>query len=212
MSDSKVIIVDYGVGNLFNVERAFAACGATTIVSHNKADILNADRVVLPGVGAFGAAMQHLQQYDLIEALHTVVSAGKPLLAICVGAQVLLSHSEEFGSHAGLDIIEGKIVRFADDLDGKIPHIGWSALTPPKSGGWKSSCFDGLEDFEPHAYFNHSYTLVPSSPADCLAVTEYGQHKYCAAVNHANVLGCQFHLELSGAVGLKIIKNFLSKN
>ena len=208
MKSYEVVIVDYGVGNLFNVQKAFEVCGARITVTDRADVIRQAARLLLPGVGAFGAAMDNLHSRNLIDAVKDFAASGKPLMAICVGAQVLLSSSEEFGQHEGLDLIPGDVNRFSTDCGRKIPEIGWNSLAQPAEIDWQTTCLRGLEA-APYVYFNHSFVMAPRYSRHCLAFSEYGNQRFCAAVAKDNLVGFQFHLELSGQVGLQIVNNFL---
>ena len=202
---SVIAIVDYGVGNLFSLKSSFAAIGAEAAVTGDAAGIAAAERIVLPGVGAFGDAAEKLRATGLDRAVLDAAEAGKPLLGICLGMQLLLEKSYEFGEHTGLGLIPGAVRPIADVIpaDYKIPHIGWNALE--FRGEKKSPLFRYLSE-EDYVYFVHSYHA-----ADCSehvsAVTEYGA-QLTAAVERENVYGCQFHPEKSGDVGLKILRAF----
>lgn len=211
-----VVVMDYGVGNLLSVTRALEHCGASAKISSEPAEIRGAERLVLPGVGAFESCMASLRESGLREPLLEFIGSGRPLLGICVGMQMMLERSEEFGVHPGLGIIKGKVARIADtDTEGrklKIPHIGWSPLVAPAGASearWRGTV---LEDVPPRAaaYFVHSFAALPTEPADCLAVTLYGGQPITAAIARDNVTGTQFHPEKSGAVGLRMLGHFLS--
>ena len=201
---SMIAIVDYGVGNLFSLQSSFAAIGAAAAVTGDAAGIAAAERIILPGVGAFGDAAEKLRATGLDRAVLDAANAGKPLLGICLGMQLLLEKSYEFGEHAGLGLIPGAVRPIADVIpaDYKIPHIGWNAL---EFRGKKSHLFRYLSEGD-YVYFVHSYHA-----ADCgeyvSAVTEYGA-PLTAAVERGNVYGCQFHPEKSGNVGLNILRAF----
>ena len=201
-----IAIVDYGVGNLFSLHSSLAAIGAESIVTGDAAAIQQADAVILPGVGAFGDAAAKLRESGLATAVRGVAASGKPLLGICLGMQLLFEKSYEFGEHAGLGLLPGKVVPMAGVLpaDFKIPHIGWNALhlTP---AGKNSPLFANVRCGE-YVYFVHSYYATGCGDA-LLAVTDYGAD-LTAAVGQGNVLGCQFHPEKSGTVGLGILRAF----
>ena len=211
-----VVVMDYGVGNLLSVTRALEHCGASAKISSDPVEIRRAERLVLPGVGAFESCMASLRESRLQEPLLEFIGSGRPLLGICVGMQMLLDLSEEFGVHPGLGIVRGKVSLIAStDTEGrklKIPHIGWSPLIPPPqatAAKWRGTV---LQDVQPGAaaYFVHSFAAVPSDPADCLAVTLYGGQPITAALAHENVVGTQFHPEKSGSVGLGMLRQFVS--
>ena len=209
---ASVSIIDYGSGNLFSVQRALEYCGATVRVAHTADDILAADRLILPGVGAFSDGMQGLRERGLVEALRQYAASGRPLLGICLGMQMLASVSDEFGEHTGLDLIPGRVVPIPDkSIDGpriKIPHIGWSALTPTPMADWAKT---PLEDTTPGTavYLVHSYHVVPYDLTHLLAGCEYGGHRITAAIRSGNIFGFQFHPEKSGPEGLRMLAAFL---
>ena len=208
-----VTIVDYGIGNIFSVTRAFQHCGAEVLLTDKPRHILAATSLVLPGVGAFSNGMNGLRERDLIEPLREYAASGKPLLGICLGMQMLFTGSTEFGEHSGMNIIEGKILPIeplgAEGMPLKVPHIGWSELMRPVDGPeWEGSILKYVNGHE-HCYFVHSLTAVPDDERHRLADTYYGSSRISAAVAKGNVYGCQFHPEKSGATGLKIIKGFL---
>ena len=200
-----IAIVDYGVGNLFSLQSSFAAIGAEAAVTGDAEGIAAAERIVLPGVGAFGDAAEKLRATGLDRAVLDAANAGKPLLGICLGMHLLLEKSYEFGEHAGLGLIPGAVRPIADVIPAgyKIPHIGWNALE--FRGETKSPLFRYISEGD-YVYFVHSYHA-----ADCSeyisAATEYGA-PLTAAVERGNVYGCQFHPEKSGNVGLNILRAF----
>lgn len=202
-----VAIVDYGVGNLFSLESSFAAIGVKATATSDPAALQSAERIVLPGVGAFGDAADKLRASGLGRAVIAEAKAGKPLLGICLGMQLLFDKSYEYGEHAGLGLIRGAVRPIADVIPAglKIPHIGWNAL---RFGEKKSDLFRYIKEGD-FVYFVHSYY-----GADCeksvIATTEYGA-ELTAAVESENVCGCQFHPEKSGAVGLNILRAFCEK-
>ena len=208
-----VTIVDYGVGNLFSVCGALEYCGVETVLATEPDAIENADRLLLPGVGAFGDAMADMRDNSLVEHVLRFVEKGRPLLGICLGMQMLLTESEEFGQHEGLDLIPGGIRAIPPTgSDGRphcIPHVGWSPLEPHENGEWKSTILDDI-DHGTEVYFVHSFSAQPENPKHRLAVCDYNGHTVTAVVQADNVIGCQFHPEKSGKKGLSIIRNFLS--
>lgn len=209
---NRVTVVDYGIGNLFSVGRALEHCGAEIEFSSAPEAIAGAARLVLPGVGAFADGMQGLRDRGLVEPLRAYAASGRPLLGICLGMQMLASVSEEFGEHEGLGLIPGRVQAVpATDTQGrphKIPHIGWSALRLPPGARWAGS---PLCDTPPGSavYLVHSFAVVPDDPIDRLADCDYGGHAIAAAIRRDNVVGCQFHPEKSGTVGLNILARFL---
>jgi len=197
-----IAIIDYGVGNLFSVEKAFVKLGADVIVTSDAEEIAKADKIVLPGVGAFGDCMQNLIESGLIPTILDAVATGKPFLGICVGLQILFEGSEESPGIAGLGIIKGMVKKiYAPTL--KIPHMGWNSLELAAV----SPLFQALPK-SPYVYFVHSYYAVPEDPSVITAVTEYGQ-QVTAAVAQKNIQATQFHPEKSGDIGLLILKNFI---
>lgn len=201
-----IAIIDYDAGNIKSVEKAFIALGQEVLVTRNQEEILNADGVILPGVGAFGDAMKKLEDYDLIETIHQVVGKGTPFLGICLGLQLMFESSEESPGVKGLNLLKGKIVRIPDGEGLKIPHIGWNNLSYPNMGRlYKDIPEDSF------VYFVHSYYLQAQEPEIVRATTEYGVTIH-ASVEKDNIFACQFHPEKSSDVGLQILKNFVELN
>jgi len=213
MSTPEVTIIDYGMGNLLSVQRGFEHCGAKVTLTSNLDQILSAKRVVLPGVGAFGYAMQALESLNLVTVIHEVANCQKPLLGICLGMQLLMDESEEFCNTSGLGLIPGRVVQVPTKaLIGetlKIPHIGWSAIqSPNESVGWNGSLLQDNHQGDA-AYFVHSFMSIPSDTAHRIAECVYGGHLIPAVIQRDQITGCQFHPEKSGEVGLKILRRFL---
>lgn len=198
-----IAIVDYGVGNLFSLQSSFKAIGAEAKLTSDKTELENADKIVLPGVGAFGDAAEKLFSSGLAETVIEQARRGKPILGICLGMQLLFEKSYEYGEHKGLGLIKGEIRPIAEAIPAgyKIPHIGWNALSFPR----KNELFKYLIGGN-HVYFVHSY-YGTNCAESVIATTEYGG-ELTAAVANGNVYGCQFHPEKSGEVGLKILKAF----
>lgn len=205
-----ITLIDYGIGNIFNVKRAFERCGATVEISSDPKAIDKAGFLVLPGVGAFDAGMKGLAERGLIEPLIRYAQSGKTLLGICLGMQLLFDESTEFGLHQGLGIIPGKILPLKPtDKEGqalKVPHIGWSKL---QILGAKDDAILHVVSKEPRCYFVHSYTAFPTYATHRLADTFYGNAQIAAIVKKDNVYGCQFHPEKSGPVGLEMLLGLL---
>ena len=199
-------IIDYDAGNLKSVEKALAALGGESVISRDPEVITGADRVILPGVGAFGDAMGKIRQYGLEEVIHQVAEAGTPFLGICLGLQLLFESSEESSGTPGLGILSGSILRIPDEPGLKIPHMGWNSLDIQPG----ARLFSGI-DQGAYVYFVHSYYLKASDPSIVAASTEYGVRIH-ASVEKGNVFACQFHPEKSSQVGLKILANFLALN
>ncbi len=197
-----IAIIDYGMGNLRSVSKAFEAVGHQSVVTRDARVIGNASHAVLPGVGAFGDCMANIETYGLVEPIRGAIASGKPFLGICLGLQVLFSEGHEFGVHRGLDVITGSVERFDSDPGLKVPHMGWNEVRS------RSSCplFEGITDGA-YWYFVHSYYVKPVDPAVACAITTYGID-FVSAVWRENVVACQFHPEKSQAVGLRLMKNF----
>ncbi len=206
-----IAIIDYGMGNLRSVHKAFEAVGHPAVVTREQRVLEEATHLVLPGVGAFADCMANLDRFGLIDPIRAAIGKGKPFLGICLGLQLLFTESEEFGLHKGLDIVPGRVRRFASGTDGaplegnprlKVPHMGWNSLAiklvaPP------------LRGIEPgaSAYFVHSYYVEPRDPSVVSTVTDYGV-AFASSIWRENVFACQFHPEKSQTVGLRIIRNF----
>lgn len=208
MKQPSVTVVDYGIGNLLSVTRALERCGARVTLESSPLFIAKAERLVLPGVGAFGNGMAELRQRNLVEAVCDFANCGRPMLGICLGMQMLLDGSDEFGASEGLGVIPGWVRQLPEQPGIKLPHIGWSAIRPPQGANWEGSL---LENIPPghEMYFVHSFHADPTDPAHRLAETRYGEYASCSVVKKDNITGCQFHPEKSGEVGLDIIRNFL---
>lgn len=196
-------IIDYDAGNIKSVEKALQSLGQETAVTRDPETLLKADKVILPGVGAFGDAMGRLRQYGLEEVIHQVAEKGTPFLGICLGLQLLFDSSEESPGVKGLGLLPGKILRIPDGEGLKIPHMGWNSLdiTPG------ARLFRGIPQ-DSYVYFVHSYYLKAEDPAIVAASAQYGVSIH-ASVERDNVFACQFHPEKSGEIGLRILKNFI---
>lgn len=198
-----IAIIDYDAGNIKSVEKALQYLGEETCVTRSPEEILAAEKVILPGVGAFGDAMQKLHQYGLVEVIKEVVNRRKPLLGICLGLQLLFESSEESPGVEGLGILKGKIVRFPEDAGVKIPHVGWNSLQYPNPG----RLFVNVPE-NAFVYFVHSYYLKAEEPQIVTASAWYGTQIH-ASVERDQVFACQFHPEKSSETGLQILKNFV---
>lgn len=207
---TELVIVDYGVGNLQSLKKAFASFGVEPLVSEDPEVIASAGRLVLPGVGSFEAGMRGLKLRGLLEVVKRHAAENKPLLGICLGAQLLFSRGFEFGEHEGLTIIKGSVIKFQELPEReKIPQVGWNSVFLPASVSWKDTIFDSLEK-KLTAYFVHSYIFKPEDKEDILGETVYGGLPFCSTVRKGNIYGTQFHPEKSGTVGLEILKNFVT--
>ena len=211
---SKLIaIVDYGIGNVFNIVRACEQCGVEAQLVDSVAQIQSASHIILPGVGAFGKGMHELETRGFVDAIKLHATKQKPLLGICLGMQLLLDESDEFGKTKGLGIIPGKVIAIPSTGSNgklhKIPHIGWNELKKTASGSdWSESIlYDVKEDVS--TYFVHSFTAFPNSAKHRLADVDYDGCQISAVIQDGNIYGCQFHPEKSGSEGLKILKAFL---
>jgi len=197
-----IAIIDYDAGNIRSVEKALIALGEQPVVTRDKDTILAADKLILPGVGAFGDAMERLHQYGLVDVIREAVKNGTPLLGICLGLQLLFERSDESNGVKGLGILKGQILKIPDSPGLKIPHMGWNSLTFQNQG----RLFKGLEE-HPYVYFVHSYYLKAEEESIVKATTQYGVTIH-ASVEKGNVFACQFHPEKSSRAGLQMLKNF----
>lgn len=211
----KVTVIDYGLSNLLSVCHALEHCGAEVLLTSRPEDVLAAQALVLPGVGAFRDGMAGLERLGLIEPIRRKAGEGTPLLGICLGMQMLFDESEEFGVHKGLGLIPGRVVRIPDtDVDGnpqRVPHISWQQLVPAehrdRETGFAGTALSGVRPGQ-ECYFIHSYEAKPAAQEYRLADTVYGGRRICAAAMCGSVLGVQFHPEKSGPVGLEILRSF----
>ncbi len=208
----RVTIVDHGLGNLFSVKHACNKVGLNAEITNSKKEILHSDAVILPGVGAFGDAMQTLCRLDLIETLHEF-ALSKPFMGICLGMQLLMSESPEFGCQEGLGIIKGKTIRFDNPTDDngkilKVPHVGWNRVCHIHDQKREDTLLKGLDNNE-FMYFIHSFYVKPDDPDVVLSVSRYGNAEFCSSLHSKNIFACQFHPERSGKEGLKIYRNLL---
>lgn len=199
-----IAIVDYNMGNLASVQNAFAKIGAQTVVESDPKKFKEYDKLILPGVGAFGDAMEHLRERDMIDAIKEFAASSKPILGICLGMQLLFESSEEFGEHEGLGLIKGKVIafdtsKFEETL--KVPHMGWNRMFTKNH-----PLFEGLDE-EHYLYFVHSLHVVCDNEEDSIGKTFYG-YEFTSAVAHDNIMGIQPHPEKSHENGLKILENF----
>lgn len=202
-----IAIIDYGMGNLRSVQKGFEKIGCEAVVTSDPKVLLDAERVVLPGVGAFRDCIRNLEEGGFIDPIHKVIKAGKPFLGICLGLQLLFTESEEFGLHKGLDVIPGRVVRFADGMQEageelKVPHMGWNQLSVKR----QAPIFDGIADGT-NVYFVHSYYVKPEDEGVIATTTRYGI-EFCSSIWRDNIVATQFHPEKSQEKGLAMLKNF----
>ncbi len=200
-----IAIVDYGMGNLRSVQKAFETVGHAAVVTRDPRAIKDAGHVVLPGVGAFADCMANLEKYGLVEPIRSTIASGRPFLGICLGLQLLFSESEEFGVHKGLDVLPGRVVKFpfsngAEKL--KVPHMGWNGVAVQR----EAPPLKGIASGE-HFYFVHSYCVEPRDRAVVATVTDYGK-PFVSSVWKDNIFACQFHPEKSSSHGLRLLRNF----
>lgn len=198
-----IAIIDYDAGNLKSVEKALLHLGEESVITRDRETILKADKVILPGVGAFGDAMEKLHHYHMTDVVREVIAKKTPLLAICLGLQLLFERSDEAEGVEGLSIFKGEILRIPDKEDLKIPHMGWNSLSI-KPG---TKLYQGIPD-QSHVYFVHSYYLKAEDESIVAATTDYSTVIH-ASIEKDNIYACQFHPEKSGEIGLQILKNFI---
>ncbi len=212
-SRARVAIVDYGMGNLYSVQRACAHVGLRSAITASPDDVLAADAVILPGVGAMPVAIRTLHSTGLADALLEIAARGTPLFGICLGLQLLMREGSEFERHAGLGILDGEVVRFQGtegEAPLRVPHIGWSPVRPePGIGAWADTPLEAIPAGS-LMYFVHSYYVVPSDAAVVAATTTYGSVRFVSAIARDNIFACQFHPERSGAQGLAMYRRFAS--
>lgn len=209
----KVTVIDYGIGNLLSVRRAFEYCGADVILTDSPKLVENAERLILPGVGAFGDGMAGLAKLNLIESIQAFALKERPFLGICLGMQMMMQTSQEFGTHRGLSLIHGDVApispRSAEGKPHKIPHIGWSELRIPREGvGWAGTALASVAEGT-SVYFVHSFHCMPTNKEHLLAECQYNGISVTASIRKGYLHGCQFHPEKSGFAGLKIVRAFI---
>jgi glutamine amidotransferase len=197
-----IAVINYGLGNLHSVQKATAYVGGAAVVTDDAQAILGSEKVILPGVGAFGDGMKGLESQRLVQVVREVVALGKPLLGICLGMQLLFEESEEQGQHQGLGLLAGKVVPF-QKTSVKVPQIGWNQVDVGKS----SDLMDGIRDGD-YFYFNHGYYCIPEDAGDVLTMTDYDV-RFASSVERDTIFGVQFHPEKSQKIGLQILKNFV---
>lgn len=198
----RIVIIDYGMGNLRNIQKGFEQVGFEATLTRKKREIDQASALVLPGVGSFGDCMKNLERYGLIDPLIRSLEKGKPYLGICLGLQILFTESEEFGFSAGLDMIKGKVVKFTPDNEHKVPHMGWNTIEIVR----RAPAFSGIESGD-FFYFVHSYYVIPEEKEWISSVTDYGK-PFVSSIWKENIFATQFHPEKSQQKGLRILENF----
>jgi glutamine amidotransferase len=202
----RIAIVDFRMGNLFSIEQACAKVGLNAVITDDRDAIQSADAVILPGMGAFGRAMENLRRLDLIGPVKDVPASGRPLIGVCLGLQLLMRESEEFGQHQGLGLIEGNVRRLTPRTGrAKVPQIGWNRLRAPQPGAWATTPLRDVEDGA-YMYFVHSYYVAPADKQHVSAETTYGEFTYCSALHRGSIHAFQFHPERSGPAGLSIYR------
>ena len=204
----KIVIVDYGIGNVQSIFNALSQFkDVDIIVSDNKTEIFDADGLILPGVGAYRKAMEELEKRNLPDIINKYISQNKPLLGICLGMQLLFESSEEFGYTKGLGFIKGSVDHFPDNMNGKLPHVSWNSIES-READWENTIFQGIKDKDDF-YFVHSYICKPENQDIITSKTEYGGVSFCSSVQQNNIFACQFHPEKSSISGLNVMKNFI---
>ncbi len=200
---NKIALIDYDAGNLFSVERALKAVKADYKLTDKPQDIIQADKIIIPGVGAFAVGMENLAKRGLIKPIQTAVQKGKPILGICLGMQLLMQTGKEFGNHKGLNLIEGEVNIIKTKA--KLPQIGWNKV---KILNYKSPLLQGVKTHE-YFYFVHSFVIRPINKAMIAATTDYGRDEFCSVISYNHLYGTQFHPEKSSQAGIKIYQNFV---
>ena len=208
-----IVIIDYKMSNMFSIKNALDAVDLKTQISFDRKTILEADGVVLPGVGSFPEAMLNLTNLGLIDLIKDFIASGKPFLGICLGFQLLFEGSEEFEQVKGVGVVEGSVKKISSKFTSlPVPHVGWNTIIkqkPPKQNKTATSSKFLLDDND-YYYFVHSYYVKPKNIEDIYTVTRYGQHEFCSSIKLDNVFGCQFHPEKSGLNGLNFLQNYFS--
>jgi glutamine amidotransferase len=207
---SYIAVIDYEIGNIRSILNALEQFGKAARLTRDRSEILGAEGVILPGVGAFSHGMEKLKEHGLVDVIHDYVKTSKPLMGICLGMQLLFDSSEEFGHCNGLGLIPGEVVKletFNMQFE-KLPHVSWNEIAEPNGHSWKGTILNNIKP-NTDMYFVHSYAAKPNDSSHVLSTTEYSENTFCSSVHKDNIYGCQFHPEKSATEGLKIIKNFI---
>ena len=207
-------VIDYDCGNMFSISRALERFDAKFEITRDPEAILNASKVILPGVGSYGEGIKKLKERNLVDPLHDFFKSGKLMMGICLGMQLLVDSSDEFGFHEGLGFIAGRTEILKPLKKEKVPHIGWNSVLKPKGSKediWTETILEGIEEGRDF-YFMHSHMVVTKDPDNCLAETEYGGIRFASIIKKNNLIGCQFHPEKSGKLGLSLVRKFIKQN
>jgi len=209
----KAVVIDYGIGNVKSMCNALLHSGIEAVLSSDKDDILSADVCILPGVGAFAHGMNNLNNYKLVPVIEEFVATGKIFIGVCLGMQMLLEESTEFGINKGIGLIKGKVIKLpvAENSLEKLPHVSWNTISEPMPGRWKNTLLSDIPAMNSF-YFVHTYVAAPQNNNDILANCNYGGVDFCAAIQHKNIYGFQFHPEKSGETGLSIFNTIKQKH
>ena len=211
MRNRKILILDYGIGNVRSMRNAVAAAGGDPVLSRRREDLKNCDGLILPGVGAFAKGMRNLAQYDLVVPIKAFVISGRPVLGVCLGMQMMMSRSFEFGVSEGLGLFPGDVQLIPVETNEKVrlPHIGWADVQEPSVGRWAGTILENTQPGIQSFYFLHSFAAVPSQQRDSLALARVGACEFTAAIQRDNISGTQFHPEKSGPPGLALLSRFI---
>lgn len=210
MTQKRIAILDYGIGNVKSISNAFEKIGAKVELTNDPNIIMGSSALILPGVGAFAKGMDNLNEFKLVPIIYDFIETSRPFLGICLGMQMLMEESEEFGITKGLGLIKGKVIRMplSPSSKVKLPHVSWNEIHEPEKGRWKGTLLETTIELT-DTYFVHSYVASPTNKEDILATTKFDDILFCAAVNNHNVFGTQFHPEKSGEAGLNMLRKFV---
>ena len=209
---TSIAVIDYDVGNIRSIISAIEKVGAHPIFSRDASEVMSADGLVLPGVGAFPFGILKLKEYELDQIINKFAESNKPILGICLGMQLLFSKSEEYGVTNGLGLIPGVVrkLQLLDPFVKRLPHVGWNGLELPPTQSWDNNILSGIK-INQDMYFVHSFEAVPDNKNHVLSTTKYSNNQFCSAVRRNNIFGCQFHPEKSAEGGLKVLHNFIQE-